>query len=341
MNPAAVPDARVVGWVPVRVQVVIVNYRSADLTLGALASLAPERARHPDLRVTVVENDSRDGSLERLQQALASGPLSDWVRLVGMPSNRGFAHGVNAGVLPALSGPNPPDAFLLLNPDTIVRPGALDALAEFLDQHPAAGIAGSRLEDEDGTQQHSSFRFPGFWSELDSGLRVGLVTRLLHRHVISEPLSEVAHRTAWVAGASALVRREVFERIGPMDDGFFLYYEETDFMRRAAAAGFECWYVPSSRVVHLVGRSTGVTTRGARPGRRPAYWFDSRRRYFRKHHGLAGALALDAVFFCCYTTWCLRNLVARKPTIDPPCFWRDFAAHQFLPACMRPAAPRT
>ena len=173
----------------------------------------------------------------------------------------------------------------------------------------------------------------------DSGWRIGFLSRLLHRNVISEPLSDAAHRTGWVAGASALVRREVFERIGPMDDGFFLYYEETDFMRRAAAAGFECWYVPASRVVHLVGRSTGVTTRGARPGRRPAYWFDSRRRYFRKHHGQLGALALDAVFLGGYTTWCLRNLVARKPTIDPPCFWRDFAAHQFLPAWLRPRAP--
>lgn len=318
-----------------RVLVVIVNFRSADLTLGAIASLAPERSVHPGLRVVVVENDSRDGSLETLQLALAAPDRRDWVDLVAMPDNRGFAHGVNAGVLPALAAPAPPDAFLLLNPDTIARPGALTALVRFLERHPSVGIAGSRLEDEDGTQQHSSFRFPGFWSELESGIRLGFVTRLLRDHAVTEPLSNEAHRTGWVAGACALVRREVFERIGPMDDAFFLYFEETDFLLRAARAGFECWYVPESRVVHLVGRSTGVTTRTARPGRRPSYWFESRRRYFRKHHGLLGALAIDAAFFGGYTTWRLRNLVARKPTIDPPCLWRDFAAHQFLPRWLR------
>jgi len=319
----------------VRVLVVIVNYRSAPLTLGAIASLAPERRSHPDLRVTVIENDSRDGSLETLQQAVATPSFSDWVRVVGMPSNGGFAHGVNAGVGPGLAEPNPPDAFLLLNPDTILRPGALSALVAFLQTHPRVGIAGSRLEDEDGTQQHSSFRFPGFWSELDSGLRLGFVSRLLQQHRIAEPLRDDAHRTGWVAGACALVRREVFERIGLMDDGFFLYFEETDFMRRAADAGYECWYVPASRVVHLVGRSSGVTTRGWVTPRRPAYWFESRKRYFRRHHGALGALACHLAYFLGYTSWRVRNLVERRPSLDPPCFWRDFAAHHFLPRALR------
>jgi len=317
------------------VLVVIVNYRSAALTVGALASLATERGDHPGLRVTVVENDSRDGSLDEIRRSVATHGWSDWVDLLGMPDNGGFAHGVNAGVRPALTGNDPPDAFLLLNPDTVVRPGAIQALVEFLERHPGVGIAGSRLEDEDGTQQHSSFRFPSFWSELDSGLRLGLVSRLLARHAIAEPLRDDPHRTGWVAGACVLVRRQVFERAGLMDDRYFLYYEETDFMRRAAAAGFECWYVPASRVVHLVGRSTGVTTRGTRPGRRPSYWFESRRRYFRTHHGLVGALACDLAYFLGYTSWRLRNLVARRATVDPPFFWRDFALHQFLPPRLR------
>lgn len=325
----------VVAWHRVRVHVVIVNYRTAPLTLGAIASLAPDRERLQDLRVTVVENDSQDGSLETLRQAIASPDLSEWVRLVAMPSNRGFAHGVNAGVGQALSGPNPPDAFLMLNPDTILRPRALSALVAFLTDHPGVGIAGSRLEDEDGTQQHSSFRFPGFWSELDSGLRLGIVSRLLERHQIAEPLRDDAHPTEWVAGACALVRREVFERIGLMDDGFFLYFEETDFMRRAATAGFPCWYAPQSRVVHLVGRSTGVTTRDKVPPRRPAYWFESRKRYFRRHHGALGALACHLAFFLGYTSWRVRNLVARRSSLDPPFFWRDFAAHHFLPRSLR------
>jgi len=95
------------------------------------------------------------------------------------------------------------------------------------------------------------------------------------------------------------------------------------------------WYVPASRVVHLVGRSSGVTTRGWVTPRRPAYWFESRKRYFRRHHGALGALACHLAYFLGYTSWRVRNLVERRPSLDPPCFWRDFAAHHFLPRALR------
>src|SRR5277367_5597369 len=101
--------------------------------------------------------------------------------------------------------------------------------------------------------------------------------------VAPEPRA-AAHRTDWVNGASMMVRREVFDSIGLMDEKFFLYYEETDFCLRALEAGWPTWTVPSSRVVHLEGQSTGATGAIAKRKRVPKYWFDSRRRYFRKHH---------------------------------------------------------
>src|SRR5262249_20611847 len=96
------------------------------------------------------------------------------------------------------------------------------------------------------------------------------------------------------SGAAMAVRRDVFETIGLLDDGFFLYYEETDFARRSAAAGFECWYVPASRVLHYCGQATGVTQPDGSLRSPPRYFWESRRRYFVKQHGRAYSRAADA-----------------------------------------------
>ena len=130
-------------------------------------------------------------------------------------------------------------------------------------------------------------------------------------------------------GASLLVRQAVFQDVGGMDEEYFLYYEETDFCLRAARAGWPTWYVPGSAVVHLVGQSTGVTAIEGPPKRRPRYWFESRRRYFEKNHGRLYARWIDLVWLVAYGSFCLRNLVQRKPTEDPPYFFRDFIAFTF------------
>jgi len=243
-----------------------------------------------------------------------------------LDSNGGFASGNNAAIRPALEASDPPspDYVLLLNPDTIVRPGAVSALLEFMASHPEAGIAGSRLEDPDGTQQHSRYRFYSLWSELESALRIGLVTRLLRDRIVAPPLVDTAHPIDWVAGASMIVRRAVFEDIGLLDPGYFLYFEETDFCLRARRAGWTCWYVPRSRVVHLVGRSTGVTSTREPPRRRPRYWFESRRRYFVKGHGRLYALVVDGAWLLGHSLWRARRIVQGKPDTDPPHLLWDF-----------------
>src|SRR6185295_15355436 len=159
--------------------------------------------------------------------------------------------------------PSRPRYVLLLNPDTLVRPGALCTLLEFMEAHPKVGIAGTRLEDPDGAPQTSAFRFPTVWSELEYGLQLGVVTKLLSRWVSAPPPRNEAHETDWVAGAAMLIRREVIEHLGLFDPDYFMYYEEVDFCLRAKRMGWRCWYVPSARIVHLVGRSSGITV--ARP----------------------------------------------------------------------------
>jgi N-acetylglucosaminyl-diphospho-decaprenol L-rhamnosyltransferase len=128
----------------------------------------------------------------------------------------------------------------------------------------------------------------------------------------------------WLPGASMMIRREVFKSIGLMDEGYFLYYEETDFCLQARRANWSCWYVPQSRVMHIAGQSTGVTDRKAVPRRLPQYWFNSRRRYFTKNHGIFYAALADLAWTVGFVLWRLRRVVQRKPDTDPPKFLEDF-----------------
>lgn len=315
----------------VRVSIIIVNYCSAPLTLACLESLAAERDGDADFDVVVVENDSPDDSYGALSEGIAAQSWGEWVSLERSSKNGGFAYGVNTGVRAGLSRNRRPDAFLLLNPDTYLRPRALDVLTDTLRADPDLGIVGSRLEDPDGTQQHSRFRFPNIGNQFADGLRVGFVHQMLGDLATCPPLVDKAHDIDWLAGASMLIRREVFERVGLFDEDFFLYFEELDFTRRAAAAGWRTRYAPDSKVVHLVGQSTGVTARHARPGRTPSYWFESRNRYFRKHHSPAYKLAADAAFMLGRSAHHVLRVLRGRRNEDPPRYLWDFLRHSWLP----------
>ena len=306
------------------VLVVIVNYRTPQLTIDCLQSLVGEAEQLPHLRVAVVDNLSGDDSVETIPAAIAQAGWHNWVSFEALDRNGGFAYGNNAAIQPALQSPQPPDYVFLLNPDTIVRPGAVRALVEFLEQHPQIGIVGSRLEHLDGTPQHSAFRFHTLWSELDQGLALGLVTTLLSCWVIAPPISDAAGPADWVSGASFMVRRAVFEDIGLLDDGYFMYFEEVDFCLRAQQAGWPCWYVPQGRVVHLVGQSSGVQDPQRPRQRLPQYWFDSRQRFFLKHYGWFYTVLTDAAWLLGFSLWRVRRIVQRKPDLDPPQLLQDF-----------------
>ncbi|WP_445244288.1 glycosyltransferase family 2 protein [Microcoleus sp. OTE_8_concoct_300] len=309
---------------PYPLLVVIVNYRTSSLTIDCLRSLVSEVQSLPGMRVAVADNASGDSSTEQIPAAIASEGWSEWASFVPLDRNGGFAFGNNALIRPVLQSPNPPPYFLLLNPDTIVRPGALKALVDFMETHPDAGIAGSRLEDPDGTPQESAFRFHTLASEFDFGWRLGPLSKLLKNWAAVPPLSQEICQTDWVAGASMIVRREVFEKIGLMDEAYFMYCEEMDFCLQANKAGWSCWYVPESRVVHLVGQSSGVTDTKAAPKRMPTYWFDSRRRYFIKNYGFLYTALTDVCWASGFAAWRVRRAVQGKPDRDPPNYLKDF-----------------
>jgi N-acetylglucosaminyl-diphospho-decaprenol L-rhamnosyltransferase len=313
-----------------RLRVVILNYRTPDLTIDCLRSLTSERLSVPGTDIVVVDNASNDGSAERIQAAIVREGWSDWATFMPLDHNGGYASGNNAGIRPALASEHPPDYVLLLNPDTVVHPNALKTLVDFMDTHPEVGIAGSRLEDPDGTPQQSAFRFPNVLAELDGGLRLGIVSKLLSRWAIAPPVPQEACQTDWVAGASMIVRRQVFEEVGLMDEKYFLYFEEVDFCLAAHRAGWSCWYVPESRVVHYVGQSSGVTDTKIKPKRRPTYWFDSRRRFFVKNYGWWYAILTEIAWASGFALWRLRRIIQAKPDNDPPNFLKDFVLNSVL-----------
>jgi len=312
-----------------RVRVIILNYRTPELTVACLHSLVAEAESFPEFHVVVVDNDSQDGSVETISTVIAKQGWN-WVSFMPLTDNGGYASGNNAAIRPALELDQPPEYFHILNPDTVVQPGAIKTLVEFMEQHPEAGIAGSRLQDPDGTAQCSAFRFPNLLGEIEGGLRLGPISKLLAAWRVVQPIPETESQTDWVAGASMIVRRQVFETAGLMDDAYFLYYEEVDFCLAAARAGWACWYVPTSRVVHYVGKSTGVSDTKQARKRIPTYWFNSRRRYFVKNYGRLYASLSEVALASSYAVWRLRRVVQRKPDLDPPYFLVDLLRNSTL-----------
>lgn len=308
--------------------IVIVNYRTAGLTVDCLRSLAPEVAAiEGGCQVCVTDGASPDDSVTVLRDAIAANGWADWCELRPLSKNGGFAYGNNEGIRPYLDRDDKPEFVLLLNPDTIVRPGAVRTLLAFIESHPDVGIAGSRTIYPDGTLQTSSFRFPSASGEFEWAIRLGPVSKLLKNSTVAPPPPNVVSDADWVVGASMIIRRNVLETIGLLDDGYFMYYEEVDFCLRARRAGFGIKYVPESVIVHLIGKSSGVTDKAQRNKRRPAYWFESRRRFFTKNFGVGYAMLADLAFITGFSAWRLRRAIQRKPDPDPAHLLGDFIRH--------------
>lgn len=308
------------------VGVIIVNYRSAELTLRALQSLAIEREEPSiHLRVVVVENASGDEAVLSREVPARFGSFASFVQSA---VNGGFGAGNNLGLRHLFGSGKPPEYFLFLNPDTEVRPGAIAALVRFMGEHPSAGLAGSRIEHPDGTDWPIAFRFPTLWSELEAGCAMGIVTRLLSKHVVAREMGERPEQVDWLCGAAFMATRAMLEQIGAFDETYFLYFEETDLCLRAQSSGYEVWHVPASRVMHIRGQSTGVTVLDQKPRRLPRYWFESRRHFYVKNYGLAYAAMADLASIGGNGIGVLKRALKREPST--PHLVRDLVRESVL-----------
>lgn len=309
-----------------KVRCVILNYKTPEMTIRATRS-AQKALAEISHHIDVVDNDSQDGSLEKMSDALA---CEENVSVLDSGHNGGYGAGNNFAIRRAFESAEieTPEYFYILNSDAFPQPDAVTALVDFLERTPAAGLAGSSIHGDDGEPHVTAFRFPSLQSEVVGSVRLGALKKVFPESEIPIlPKPETTQRVDWTAGASLLIRREVFETIGYFDETFFLYFEETDLCRRAIQAGFETWYITESRVAHIGGASTGMKET-EKP--MPRYWFESRRHYFVKNHGRAYTWAANLSHAVGLASFRLRAAIQDKDNPDRKHFLRDFLRFNFL-----------
>jgi N-acetylglucosaminyl-diphospho-decaprenol L-rhamnosyltransferase len=260
--------------------IVIVNWNVRDLLAGCLDSIYTDLAQTGGAltgAVVVVDNASSDGSAAMVQAQFPGTQLIE-------AENRGMGAGNNRG-LRALVDQYQPFAFLVLNPDTVVRPGALRSLVDFLRANPRAGVAAPRLIYPDGRLQHAGFHFPGLKQALfDLFPPPARLARLLDsplngRYPVSWYQAGSPFQVDHTLGAAFAVRAEAAAECGWFDETFQMYCEEIDWQWRMARAGWERWIVPAAEVVHYGGRSTSQVKAESLV----RLWISRRRLYLRYH----------------------------------------------------------
>lgn len=260
--------------------VVVVSFNARDYLRCCLASLL-EHTKGVSHEVIVVDNASWDGSAEMVQ---AEFPQAVLIRL---PVNVGFAAGCNRGIEHAAG-----EFVLLLNPDTELSEDAFSPMVTYCRQNPSVGILGPKLLNSDGSLQLSCRHFPSHLTSLFN--RQSVLTRLFpgnrfsRRYLMTDWAHDRIEPVDWLAGACMMLRREMVERIGGLDEGYFMYIEDVDLCYRAHHAGYEVVYFPSVAVTHHIGKSTETM-----PNRSIVQWHRSMWRYYRKH--MRGNLLLDVL----------------------------------------------
>lgn len=272
---------------PRKLVISIINYRTGTLTLHCVASVLADIVGL-DAEIVVVDNLSGDGSAEEIAAWIAAQDPPVPVHLVLSPTNSGFSGGHNLGMATV-----PAEFYLILNSDALLRPGFCRAILAEAERQPQMGLFAPRIEYEDGTQQTNCFRFPSVASELIRGAASGPVTRILKRHEVPLTMPPAPDQIGWASFACILLRATMVQAIGPMDAGYFLYFEDTEYCLRAARAGWGVAYVPEARAVHFRGGSGPVKAMAAAKKRLPPYFYASRTRFLYQSQGAFGVLAAN------------------------------------------------
>jgi GT2 family glycosyltransferase len=288
---------------PAQLTVCIVTWNVREDLLKCLASL---QAAGDGVRVEtiVVDNASSDGTAEAVREQFPHATL------ICNETNRGFAAANNQALAVARG-----EFLLLLNPDTVVPPGALVRLVESARQRPEAGIIGPKLLNPDGSLQHSCRRFPRPMAAL---FRHTVLGRLFPRnrwsadYVMADWAHNEAREVDWVSGAAMLIRRQLTEKVGLLDEGFYWGSEDVDYCYRAHQAGWKVLYVPEPAITHKIGASTNQV-----PIRTFLNFHRSLHRLYRKHFArnvfeaavIDVGIAVRAALFI--ASWWARQIVTR------------------------------
>ncbi len=286
------------------VSVIVVSYNGRDYLRRSLRSVF-DHTRERDFEVIVVDNASQDGSADMVAAEFPS------VRLVRRSRNAGLSAALNEGI--RLSGG---EMIVLMNPDTQLRDDAFAAMARYLRDHPEVGILGPRILDDDGSLQLSCRRFPSLSVAVFN--RYSLLTRLLPRNRFSARylMTDFDHGSVaevdWLSLACWMAPRRVFDEVGFLDEGYFLYSEDADFCQRIRRAGRRAVYFPEVSVTHHIGHSTSTVPNRSVIERHRSMW-----RYYGKYMRrgvLLDGLVLAGIAGRCAYTLAFNN--ARR-------FWRS------------------
>lgn len=261
----------------VRLSIIIVSWNVRDLVAACLKSLPLD---NPRVEVIVVDSASADGTPGIVANEFPS------VKLIASPDNVGYARGNNLGFAVAQGA-----YWFVLNPDTVVDPGAIDTLLAYLEAHPDVGCVGPTLTYGDGTPQSSRRRFPSLKTAIfESTWLYKFAPRGLIEAYYGEdwPVGALVE-VDWLVGAAMLFRAEAVRKVGGFDEGYFMYSEELDLCRRLKAAGWRIMHVPAAHITHYEGRSSSQVRLATH-----LRFNRSKIRYFRKHHGAWQAGVLHA-----------------------------------------------
>lgn len=308
-----------------QLSVVMVNYRTPDFVIGCLTTLLPE-LEAIDARVVIVDNHSADNSPEIIRTWLTEHDAAGKVLFVQSNRNAGFADGNNIGIESCHA-----QYYLLLNSDTLVRSGAIRALLDTAMRFPEAGLISPRLEWPDGTGQESCFQFITPFSELIASSKTGLIEKLLKQYIVAWPVQEKIARPQWTSFACVMVKNEVFKQIGLLDNGYFMYFEDTEFCYRAHKAGWEIVHNPEAHVVHLRGGSSPVKEQSRLKKRVPRYFYESRARYFYQTSGWPGLMSANLLWWIGRIVSGTRQLLGRSDKAAIEGQWLDIWTN-----CLKP-----
>ena len=284
------------------VAIIIVNYNAGELLADNLQRILESVSSQLTAHVFIVDNQSTDASRQVLSAKLQEPGFSDHTTLIEAERNGGFAYGNNLGIKAALGSAFNPDYFYLLNPDAYSLPGAVDELVNVSRDFQDECLLGSTLHDESLTPRCAAFRFPSLVSEFQRAAHLGVVDRLFPEAVVAMPPQQEPFRCDWVSGAGFFFSKKVQQTMGLMDEAYFLYYEEVDFMRQAKQCGIPVLSVPSSKIVHIAGVSTQIVGGKSNNKPMPVYWYQSWYRFFYKNYTAPYA-------FSCGIAWVLGRVV--------------------------------
>jgi N-acetylglucosaminyl-diphospho-decaprenol L-rhamnosyltransferase len=275
----AAVDGTCASHLTVDLSIVIVNWNVCDLLRRCLSSIKKDEAGTA-IEVIVVDCASSDDSLEMVRREFP------WTRLIASNENLGYAGGNNVGMAEARGR-----YLLVLNPDTELVGQALATMVSYLDGHPAVGALGPALCYPDGSLQSSRRRFPSLATAFCESTLLHQWfphNRVARRYYLDDRPADVPQPVDWLVGAALMIRREAWQQVGPLDEGFFMYFEELDWCQRCRKAGWEIHYLPSARIVHHEGKSSEqvVAARTIRFQR-------SKIHYYRKYYGAGWALVIQ------------------------------------------------